>query len=618
MPESVKKLPRKPARNAKSRQSSEPKPDGENRQEEKTSPQKSFDWNLWRSPSLLLGTSSLRLLLVWLVMSLSGLGLAINLYRLQVVRAPSLLQKARQQQMVYLRPFVPRRSIVDRSGNVLATDRPAYTLYAHPKLFKQSKQAIATKLAVILGISADNLVKQFNQQESGIRVAYSLTEEEADDISHLRTDGLELIQHYARLYPQQDLAADVVGYVDVDHRGQAGVEKSQENLLVRAVRTVRLSRAGNGTLMPDHVPEGLLHFDELQLQLTIDNRLQRAARSALKQQMELFSAKRGTVIVMDARDGAVLSLVAEPTYNPNEYSKADVGLFKNWALADLYEPGSTFKPLNVAIALEAGAIKPDTVFYDRGQIQVAGWQIKNAEEGSHGALSISQILQQSSNVGMVQVIQQLKPSIYYGWLERLGLGQAVGIDLPSEAPGQMKSQEQFTSSRIEPATTSFGQGFSLTPIHLAQLHAALANGGKLVTPHLVRGLIDSQGQMYWQPTLPTPRPVFSPATTQTVLEMMEAVVTKGTGKAAQIPGYRIGGKTGTSQKASSTGGYSSSTRITSFVGIFPVDAPRYVVLAVVDEPKGKVYGSTVAAPIVKSVMEALISLEKIPPSEIKN
>ncbi|MEP0770573.1 penicillin-binding protein 2 [Trichocoleus sp. ST-U1] len=623
MPELVKKLPRKPTRNGKSRQSSEPKQGGENRQQEKISPQqslpqKSFDWSLLRSPSLLLGTSSLRLLLVWLIMSLSGLGLAINLYRLQVVQAPSLLQKARQQQMVYLRPFVPRRSIVDRSGNVLATDRPAYTLYAHPKLFKQSKQVIATKLAVILGVSADNLLKQFNKQESGIRVAYALTEEEADGISQLRTDGLELIQHYARLYPQQDLAADVVGYVDVDHRGQAGVEYSQENLLTRAVRTVRLSRAGNGTLMPDHVPEGLLHFDELQLQLTIDNRLQRAARSALKQQMELFSAKRGTIIVMDARDGAVLSLVAEPTYNPNEYSTSDVGLFKNWALADLYEPGSTFKPLNIAIALEAGAIKPDTVFYDRGQIQVAGWQIKNAEEGSHGALSISQILQQSSNVGMVQVIQQLKPSIYYGWLERLGLGQAVGIDLPFESPGQMKSQEQFTSSRIEPATTSFGQGFSLTPIHLAQLHAALANGGKLVTPHLVRGLIDSQGQMYWQPTLPTPRPVFSPSTTQTVLEMMEAVVTKGTGKAAQIPGYRIGGKTGTSQKASATGGYSSSARITSFVGIFPVDAPRYVVLAVVDEPKGKVYGSTVAAPVVKSVMEALISLEKIPPSEIKN
>ena len=619
MPESVKKLPLEATRARNNHQASNNVETrnlaslmgGKSPQEEKQTS------GIIPFFALLSNPSSFRLLLVWGVLFASGLGLALNVYRLQIVKAPTLLAKARQQQMVYLRPFVPRRAIVDRNGNVLATDRPAYTLFAHPKLFKQSKSAIATSLSGTLGISADALVTMFNQRDSGIRVAYSLTEEQADNIAQLRNDGLELIQNYARLYPQKDLAADVVGYVDVDHRGQAGVEYSQENLLVRAVRTVRLSRAGNGTLMPDHLPEGLLHFDDLRLQLTIDSRLQRAARSALKQQIELFRAKRGTVIVMDARDGALLALVAEPTYDPNEYFNSDVGLFKNWALADLYEPGSTFKPLNVAIALEAGAITPETTFYDGGNIQVAGWQIKNAEPGRHGRLTISEILQYSSNIGMVQIMQQMKPSVYYGWLERLGLGQTAGIDLPFEAPGQMKSSEQFTSSRIEPATTSFGQGFSLTPIHLAQMHASLANGGKLITPHLVRGLFDTQGQVFWQPNQPTPRPLFSPKTTQTVLEMMEAVVVKGTGKAAQIPGYRIGGKTGTAQKASSTGGYSSA-RITSFVGILPVDSPRYVVLAVVDEPKGEnAYGSTVAAPVVKSVMEALISIEQIPPSPEK-
>ncbi len=547
-----------------------------------------------------------------------GAGLLLNLYRLQVSQAPVLEEKARRQQMVYLRPFVPRRPIVDRNGNVLAVDQPVYTLYAHPKLFKKSKQDMALLLAPMLKKTPSELEKLFNQKKSGIRVGPALTEEVADQIARLGANGLELIQQYSRLYPQQDLAADVVGYVDVDHRGQAGLEYSQEKLLERAVRTIRLSRAGNGALMPDHVPEGFLHFDDLRLQLTLDSRIQRAARFALKQKIEQFRAERGTVIVMDALDGSLLSLVTEPTYNPNQYYNFNVGLFKNWALADLYEPGSTFKPLNVAIALETGAIQPDSRFNDTGQIQIGKWSIANYDfesKGSRGILTVPQILEYSSNIGMVRIIQQMKPAVYYNWLEKLGLGQKVGIDLPFETAGQIKSQREFTGTPVEPATTAFGQGFSLTPLQLAQMHATLANGGKLVTPHVVQGLYDSKGQIYWQPRLSTPRPLFSPATTHAVLNMMESVVRDGTGKNAQIPGYRIAGKTGTAQKASPTGGYYTNAKITSFVGIFPVESPRYVVVAVVDDPKGEAFGSTVAAPIVKSVIEALIAIERIPPSE---
>jgi cell division protein FtsI (penicillin-binding protein 3) len=548
-----------------------------------------------------------------------ALGLLLNLYRLQVSQASDLEKKARQQQMVSLRPFVPRRPISDRNGNVLAVDQRVYTLYAHPKLFKLSKPKMAQLLAPILTKTASDLEELFNQDTSGIRIGLTLNEDVADRIAKLNADGLELIQQYSRLYPQQDLAADVVGYVDVDHRGQAGLEYSQQNLLERAVRTLRLSRAGNGALMPDHIPEGFLHFDDLRLQLTLDSRIQRAARFALKQKIEEFNAKRGTVIVMDVRDGSLLALVTEPTYNPNQYYNFDVGLFKNWALTDLYEPGSTFKPLNVAIALETNVIQPDSRFNDTGQIQIGQWSIANYDfesKGAHGLLSVPQILQYSSNIGMVRIIQQLKPDVYYSWLERLGLGQKLGIDLPFEAPGQIKSQPRFTSSPVEAATASFGQGFSLTPIQLVQLNATLANGGKLVTPHVVQGLFNTKNQLYWQPRLPAPRQVFSPTTTQTVLRMMESVVSEGTGKNAQIPGYRIGGKTGTAQKASPTGGYYSNAKITSFVGIFPIESPRYVVLAVVDEPKGQdAFGSTVAAPIVKSVSEALIAIERIPPSQ---
>lgn len=558
----------------------------------------------------------LRLLLVWGVLLISSLGLATNLYQLQLIEAPTLLAKARQQQMVKLRPFIPRRPVVDRNNNVLAIDRPVYILYAHPKLFKESKEAIATKLAVILNRSSSELLKQFNTRDTGIKISTNLTEEIAEQISAKRLNGLELIQGYSRLYPQQNLVADVLGYVDLDRRGQAGVEYSQKNLLERSIETLRLTKTGNGALMSDRAPENFLQIDDLRLQLTIDSRLQRATRISLRQQMQKFSAKRGSVIVMDARDGSLLAMVSEPSYDPNEYYKSDLKTFKNWALADLYEPGSTFKPLNVAIALENKVITPNDKFHDPGTIKVGGWTIKNAEPKDITLLSVPQILQYSSNVGMVQIIQRIKPEIYYDWLRKLGLGKPVGIDLPFEAPGQLKNKKQFTSSPIEPATASFGQGFSLTPIQLVQMHGALANGGKLVTPHVVRGLVNSKNQLHWQPEFPAPRAVFSPKISQTVLEMMETVVTKGTGKVAQIPGYRIAGKTGTAQKASLQGGGYGSGKITSFVGIMPVESPRYVILAVVDEPtRGIIFGSTVAAPIVKSVMEALVTIERVPPSQ---
>ncbi|MEQ8381561.1 MAG: penicillin-binding protein 2 [Coleofasciculus sp. A1-SPW-01] len=558
-----------------------------------------------------------RLLLIWVIMMAGSFGLLFNLYRLQVVISPSLEEKARQQQMIYMRPFIPRRPIVDRNGNVLAVDRRVYTLYVHPKLFKLSKVTIATQLAPILDKSSTDLETLFNKRNTGIQVSGSLTEDTANKIAQLSLDGLELIPKYSRLYPQQELAADVVGYVNVDHQGQAGIEYSQEKLLEREIRTLRMSRAGNGTLMPDHIPEGFLHSDDLRLQLTLDSRLQRAARSALKQKIKEFNAKRGTVIVMDALDGSLLVLVSEPTYNPNQYSTSEISLFKNWALADLYEPGSTFKPLNVAIALESGVVRPDSLFNDTGSIQIGRWPIANYDKKAHGMINPAQILQHSSNVGMVRMMQQMQPEVYYGWLERLGLGQRLETDLPFETAGQLKNQRKFTSSPIEPATTAFGQGFSLTPLQLAQLHATLANGGKLVMPYMVQGLFDSQGQLYWQPRLSAPRPIFSPETSQKVLEMMETVVSQGTGKTAQISGYRVAGKTGTAQKASPTGGYFTNAKITSFVGILSVDSPRYVVMAVVDEPKGNAFGSTVAAPIVKSVMEALIAIEQIPPSQPK-
>ena len=559
----------------------------------------------------------LRMLAVWGILTAGMLGLGYKLYHLQVIQAAWLQKKAQAQQTTSLQPYIPRRSVIDNLGNVLATDRLMYVLYVHPKLFKKPKEEIAQELALILGDrTPQELVKRFNQQASGIKLATRLSESQSAKIHSLKLDGLELEQQYARFYPQEEMAADVVGYVDGDHHGQAGIELSQKQLLERDALSFSIRRAGNGTILPAFLPQDLLQSNDWQLQLTLDMRLQRAAKEALQAQMKVYKAKRGTVLIMDAKDGAILAMVNEPSFNPNEYYKSKVEYFKNWSVSDLYEPGSTFKPINIALAMSTKAITPKTRVFDGGSVRVGPWTIKNSHSGGGGLIDVAQIIKTSSNVGMVGLMRHLSPDQYYTLLQGVGMSSKTGIDLPGEVANYLKTREEFVSQAIEPATAAFGQGLSLTPIKLLQLNAALANGGRLVTPHVVEGLVDARGTLHWQPDYPV-KNVFSQPDAHAIVRMMGDVVNAdgGTGKAAQINGYDIGGKTGTAQKAGPRGGYLANAYITSFVSILPVEDPRYVVLAVVDEPKGgNVFGGTVAAPVVKKVMEALIAIKGIPPS----
>ncbi|EAW34979.1 penicillin-binding protein 2 [Lyngbya sp. PCC 8106] len=581
-----------------------------------------------RKPAQIKRCKSSRLRMVWLIL-LGGLfGLLVNLFRLQIMMGPMLKQQAQFQQSQRDLPFVPRRPISDMNGHILAIDQIVYTLYAHPKLFQQLPAEIAEKLSKVLVLNdlknptANELLEQFQEADSGIKIAESISEEVGNHIASLRIDGLELIQQRKRLYPQQNIASDIVGYVDSEGKGQAGVEHSQQELLERVMPSLEFQRSVNGNWVPTQLASGFIQLDDLELRLTIDTRLQRMARKILKENVEKNEAKRGTVVVMDARNGEILTLVNEPSYDPNEYWKSNVENFKNWALSDLYEPGSTFKPINVAIALEAGGIQQDTMVYDEGRIQMGRWTIQNADYnsvGTRGSVNITDVIKYSSNIGMVHIMQQIEPEVFYDGLKRLGLGELSGVDLPFEVASTLKTRHQFMNVPVESATAAFGQGLSITPLKLAQLNATLANGGKLVTPHVVKGLYNSKGQLYWETSLPESRQVFSSKTANKVLEMMESVVTAedGTGKAARIAGYRVAGKTGTAQKASATGGYSENARITSFVGILTVNNPRYVVIAVIDEPQiPGASGGRVAAPIVKSVMEGLIGLQKIPPSDL--
>jgi cell division protein FtsI (penicillin-binding protein 3) len=593
---------------------------------------------------------SSRIVGVWLVLGLGALGLIVRLVWLQMFDAPNLQAKAQQQQSITKRPFVPRRPIVDRSNHQIAIDRPSYTIYAHPSQFSEviatkggartklrkvriTPLDMAQRLAPILERDVAELTEKFQQRQTGVLLGSGLREDINDRIKALKVEGLERSHgelDYKRFYPQNDMLAEVLGYLDWEHKARAGVESSQSPLLERKSVEYQLTKTARGDILADRVTPDFLHTDDSKLRLTVDLRLQRAARKALRQKMKEWNASRGTVIVMDAETGALRSLVVEPTYDPNHYSRdvqeysKIVGasraptLLQNSSVSDLYEPGSTFKPIAVAIALENGIVEPNTTFKDSGRIEIGKYTIRNADKKGNGEISIAQILQRSSNVGMVKMMQRLKPSVYYDWLQRIGLGQKSGIDLPLEAKGELRSRQEFVASPIYPANTAFGQGISLTPIQLVTLIGSIGNGGKLVTPHVVEGLFDSAGVRQDKPVRPEPTQIFAPVHAQAVLEMMETVVSSGSGERAKIPGYRIAGKTGTSQKAGNGGYKQDGKKITSFVGILPVSGQRrYVVFAAIDEPKRgneKAFGSNVAAPVVKSVMESLISIEGIPPS----
>ncbi|MEM9484406.1 MAG: penicillin-binding protein 2 [Cyanobacteria bacterium P01_F01_bin.116] len=555
-----------------------------------------------------LSSPRFRLVTVWGVMILAMVGLSVRLARLQLVLGDDLKVQAQQQrQNLPQVPRASRRPIIDRQGNVLAVDRLVYTIYAHPMLFGRSRQEMAETLAAMLGQPQEQLLSRFQEQETGIQVAVDVSEELAERLRGMRLDGLELLPNQQRFYPQQALMSQLVGYINLEGEPQAGLEYALQDRLLYELEDASLP----------HFPQQRPNRDGLRLQLTVDSRLQRIAQRNLEATVRRHGAKQGALIVFDSRDGAVLSLAVTPTYDPNRYYEADVEQFKNWAVSNLYEPGSTFKPINVAIALEEGLIVPDEYIYDEGRLQYDQWTIQNVDYkavGGRGSITITDILRHSSNVGMVHIMERLKRSDYYDWLEKLGLGEATGIELPAEAAAQLKSRSQFVNSAVEAATTSFGQGFSLNLMQQVQLHGALANGGKLVTPHVVRGLVDQDGDLTWQPERPSAQQVFSSETTQTVIEMMEAVVDSGSGQSARVANYRLGGKTGTAQKANEYGEYGDG-RLVSFVSILPVENPRYVVLAVIDEPLGEdAYGSTVAAPLVKSVIESLVVMAGVPPS----
>ncbi|MCY3653573.1 MAG: penicillin-binding protein 2 [Cyanobacteria bacterium MAG IRC1_bin_28] len=567
-------------------------------------------------------STQVRLVVVFLLLLLSVLGLAGRLFWLQLVQGDVLAQQARSRQAPATKLLTVRWPVVDRQGDVLAWDEMRARIWAHPVYFqfpgdrdgqRRSAAEVSQRLAPVLSRSAAELEQRLSGQVGSIRLLEHLSLEKGELVKALGISGIDVEIYPQRRYPQGELFANVVGFLNLERQPQAGLELSRNAQLRQGEPSPRLLGGGDTAVLPVNLSMGAITDDAMQLQLSLDARLQRAAYTALAAAMEQWTAARGAVMVMDVQNGELLALASQPSFDPSRFWQADPRHFRGWPVEDLYEPGSTFKPINLAIALEEGLIHENSTVHDTGSVVVESWTLHNNQDQVHGVITMPQVLQVSSNVGMVKTMLRLSRERYWQWLHKLEIEQAPDTDLPGATAGQLKSLQVFRSNPIHAATASFGQGIALTPLKLLQLHAALANGGWLVRPHVVQGL-RNRDAMVATPPLPQRKRIFQEASTATVRNWMASAARLAQAPGAGIHLHPVAGKTGTSQKAR-LGGYDPDAVTTSFVAHLPTDQPRFVVLAVVDEPRGEeTYGATVALPVAYRVIDSITDLDNLLPA----
>jgi len=542
------------------------------------------------------------------------LGLLSKLFYLQLLNATNLKNEALARQIKKTKVLKTRRQIVDRNNRLIAFDKTQYELWGHPKYFRfpgdksserRTIEEVVMKLSTILNLDKKYLLDKFKNTSEGVRLIDDLNEEQAKNIKNLNISGIDLEVHSKRFYPQGNILSNIVGFVNDESKGSSGLELFLEDKIKVTQTSNILKKDGKGIPLPDGKGPFVFTNDDKKIKLTLDSRLQKIAFKVLTKQVKKWDSKKGLAIVMNVNNGEILSLASVPSYDPQRFWEYDQKVFKGWYLQDLFEPGSTFKPINLAFALEEKVIQKDGLVLDNGQVEVGGWPLSNWNKKGNGYINYPKVLQVSSNVGMVKIMQNLKPITHWNWFKKIGLDKEIETDLFESTPGQIKSKEIFINQPIHQAVASYGQGFSISPMKLVQLHAALANGGYEVLPHVTFEFQKSRSDL-------KKNKFFSDNVSKVILNWMETVVEDGSGSEVKINGYRIGGKTGTAQKAID-GIYSGIA--CSFVAILPVDKPKYLVFVLIDEPnKPYAYGSTVAVPVAKEIIESLIVLEKIPPS----
>jgi len=555
-----------------------------------------------------------RILGIFLLLFLSLGGVAAKLFFLQIQQGDRLTEGATKQYQRRL-PILSRRgTIYDRTGRELAVSLQVASVFAQPAAIEDPADA-AERLAPILDQPAKEIQARLTSDKPFVWLQRHLDPPQAEAISDLNLRGIGLFPESRRYYPRQELAAHVLGLVGLDDRGLEGLEYQYDDLLGGQPQFVVAQQDALGRIIfrqEESRPQAPI-FD---LTLTIDEVIQYIAERELARAVERSRAKAGTAIVMDPSTGEILALANQPTYDPNTYRKANSAARRNRAVTDAFEPGSSFKVILLAGALEEGVVRPGDQFHgENGAIEVSGVTIRDHEK--YGWLTVRQILTQSSNVGAIKIGQKLGKSLYYHYISGFGFGSLTGMDLPGETPGLMRRPRGWSALSL--SVLSLGQEISVTPVQIATAFSAVANGGNLVRPHVVRGLRAVDGSLQRQVEPVMIRRVISSETARTLLDMMRGVVEEGTGKEAALEEYSVAGKTGTAQKLDpATGRYSHQKVVASFVGAVPAERPRLVILVLIDEPETLRWGGSIAAPTFREIARDALKYLQVPPSPARD
>lgn len=539
--------------------------------------------------------------------------ISARLFYWSVIVGDTLREEANRQYFLQLDLPPSRGTIVDTNSSSLAMSQPAFLVYAQPKLV-DDRGVFAKAVSGVLGVKEQDAVELLSAPNRfWVPLAHKVESPVVEQLKALNLTGLGFEKEAKRFYPEASMAAQMLGFVGSDEQGQDkgyfGLEGFYERELRGKAGALKREKdaKGNPILIGDAVRIEPEHGRSLVLGM--DRAIQRMVEKRLFEGIEKYGAKEGSVVVMDPSTGSIVAMASFPSYDPSSYSQFSSEVFKNPLVSASYEPGSTFKVLVMAGALEEKLVTPTTTMEEAGPVRIGEYLIKTWNEEYHGTMTMTKVLEKSSNVGMVFVANKLGREKMIGFLKRFGIGEVTGIDLEEEIAPELRPEREWRD--IDLATASFGQGIAVTPVQMVRAVAVLANDGWLMEPHVVREIVDSRGKSV-EIKPKKVRQVISAGTARVITEMMVAAVDNGEAKWAKPKGYRIAGKTGTAQIPVS-GHYDKDKTIASFVGFAPADDPRFVMLVTLREPQSSPWGSETAAPLFFTISRDLFTYWGISP-----
>lgn len=556
-----------------------------------------------------------RLIVIFAALAAWGIVVVGRLVQVQLARHDHYVARAQRQHERTLDLNPVRGSILDTRGRVLAESIAAESIYADPQAIT-NRRAVAKALAAVpgIGLTARELESKLRGTNSFAWIARQLPLEVTREVRKLELPGIFFIEAHRRTYPRSMLAANVIGYLGVDGDGLGGIELTFNDYVKGTPGKVTLLKdarkgvyllGGDGANRPR---------DGQHVVLTIDSVIQFIAERALKDAVERYRAGGGSVIVLDPNSGEILAMASAPTFDPNRFREFSPESRKNRSVQDFYEPGSTFKIITAAAGLEERLVTPSQMLdCANGQITIGNITIREHDNHQYGLLSFEDVIVKSSNVGTVRVGMALGHDRFYQWIRRFGFGERTGLPLPGESAGLLRKTQKWTP--VSPASISIGQEIGATPLQVVRAVSAVATGGLLPQPRIVKRVIDGEGRTVYEPQQKAPVRVMSEKTAAVLNEILKNVVVRGTGDKANLAEHVSAGKTGTAQKAVGRFGYVDGRYVGSFAGYVPADRPRLAILVVIDEPRGaEHYGGIVAAPAFREIAEASLRYMGVAPS----